>query len=128
MSFLCSQADRARAVGRRFRPVLGLLLALMFAPAAQALDEVSLQLKWLHQFQFAGYYAAVEKGFYRDAGLEVRILPGGPDVDVVGDVVAGRVDFGVGTSSVLVDRARGRKVVALAAVFQHSAAVMLVPR
>jgi two-component system, sensor histidine kinase and response regulator len=105
-----------------------LLFALLFAPAAQALDRVTLQLKWHHQFQFAGYYAAAERGFYRDAGLDVTIVPGGPNVDVIGNVVEGRADFGVGTSGALIDRAGGRQVVVLAAVFQHSPAIVLVPR
>jgi PAS domain S-box-containing protein len=95
---------------------------------SQALDRVTLQLKWLHQFQFAGYYAALEKGFYREAGLEVQIREGGPNVDAIEDVVAGRADFGVGTSGALIARARGKEVVVLAAVFQHSPAILLVPR
>ena len=45
-------------------------IAVLAASPAFALDKVSLQLKWKHQFQFAGYYAALEKGFYRDAGFE----------------------------------------------------------
>ena len=52
------------------------LMALASQPAA-ALDQVSLQLKWKHQFQFAGYYAALERGFYRDA--IARIFSGMPD-------------------------------------------------
>ena len=89
---------------------------------------MTLQLKWHHQFQFAGYYAALEKGFYRDAGLEVEIREGGPNVDAIDDVVTGRADFGVGTSGALIARARGQPVVVLAAVFQHSPAILLVPR
>ena len=81
--------DTPRAAGRRWL-LIAPLAALLFAPAAQALDKAILQLKWHHQFQFAGYYAAVEKGFYREAGLDVTIVPGGPKVDVVGELVAGR--------------------------------------
>jgi ABC-type nitrate/sulfonate/bicarbonate transport system substrate-binding protein len=103
-------------------------MTLVVASAAQALDAVTLQLKWHHQFQFAGYYAALEKGFYRDAGLEVAIREGGPNVDAIEDVIAGRADFGVGTSGALIARARGREVVVFAAVFQHSPAILLVPR
>ena len=95
---------------------------------SQALDRVTLQLKWLHQFQFAGYYAALEKGFYREAGLDVQIREGGPNVDAIEDVVTGRADFGVGTSGALIARAQGKEVVVLAAVFQHSPAILLVPR
>ena len=97
-------------------------------PESQALDRVTLQLKWLHQFQFAGYYAALEKGFYREAGLDVQIREGGPNVDAIEDVVTGRADFGVGTSGALIARAQGKEVVVLAAVFQHSPAILLVPR
>ena len=50
---------------------------------SQALDRVTLQLKWLHQFQFAGYYAALEKGFYREAGFDVQIREGGPNVNLL---------------------------------------------
>ena len=95
---------------------------------SQALDRVTLQLKWLHQFQFAGYYAALEKGFYREVGLDVQIREGGPNVDAIEDVVTGRADFGVGTSGALIARAQGKEVVVLAAVFQHSPAILLVPR
>ena len=62
---------------------LCLMVVLVFGRVMPALclDHVSLQLKWKHQFQFAGYYAALEKGFYRDAGLDVEIREGGPDID-----------------------------------------------
>jgi class 3 adenylate cyclase/ABC-type nitrate/sulfonate/bicarbonate transport system substrate-binding protein len=103
-------------------------LALLAASPAWALDHVTLQLKWKHQFQFAGYYAALEKGFYRDAGLDVEIREGGPDVDAAKAMAAGGADFGVCTSGVLLDRANGRDLVVLAVVFQHSAAIILVPR
>ena len=76
------------------------LLLLASHPAA-ALDQVSLQLKWKHQFQFAGYYAAVEQGYYRNAGLDVSVREGGPDIDVTEAVASGQADFGVCSSSVL---------------------------
>ena len=50
------------------------------AVSAQAADGVTIQLKWVAQAQFAGYFVAKEKGFYKDAGLDVTIKPGGPDV------------------------------------------------
>ena len=105
-------------------------VAIVLLPSLnlQALDTVTLQLKWHHQFQFAGYYVALEKGYYRDVGLDVKILEGGPDVNAVDGVVSGRVNFGVGTSGVLISRARGQKVVVLASIFQHSPSIILVPR
>ena len=103
-------------------------LVLAAAHPAAALDAVSIQLKWKHQFQFAGYYQAVEQGFYRDAGLDVTILEGGPDIDVSEVVAGGKADFGVCSASVLRDWAAGRRLVVLAAIFQRSAAVILVAR
>src|SRR3982074_1727461 len=58
---------------------LGMTIGLSFA-TAQAADPVTIQLKWVSQAQFAGYIVAKEKGFYKDAGLDVTIKPGGPDV------------------------------------------------
>jgi class 3 adenylate cyclase/ABC-type nitrate/sulfonate/bicarbonate transport system substrate-binding protein len=103
-----------------------LMIALPLAPAF-ALDHVSLQLKWMHQFQFAGYYAAIEQGFYRDRGIEVEVREGGPNIDAGETVAAGRSDFGVCTTSVLVNPVKRANNVVLAVIFQHSAAVILVP-
>ena len=80
-------------------------IALLLATPASALDKVSLQLKWKHQFQFAGYYMALEKGFYRDAGLDVEIREGGPGIDAAKDLEDGKADFGVCTTSVLLAKA-----------------------
>jgi len=93
--------------------------------AAPALTKVTLQLKWKHQFQFAGYYMALEKGLYKEAGLEVTIVPGGPTVDVVKQVLEKKADFGVGTSALLLDFAAGKPVVVLGVVYQHSPLVLL---
>ena len=118
------------------RPNLALLkrlivvasLVLAASHPAAALDAVSMQLKWKHQFQFAGYYQALEQGFYRDAGLDVTIREGGPDIDVSEAVAGGKADFGVCSASVLRDWGAGRRLVVLAAIFQRSAAVILVAR
>src|SRR3954468_14454347 len=60
---------------------LGLAVALVAgASFAQAQDKVTIQLKWVAQAQFAGYYVAKAKGFYKDANLDVTIKPGGPDI------------------------------------------------
>lgn len=88
--------------------------------------DVRIQLKWFHQFQFAGYYAAIEKGYFRDAGLNVTLLEGGPHINPTEQVLAGKADFGVGTSGLLVTRSRGKPVVAVAAIFQHSPYILIV--
>src|SRR5712672_4516198 len=110
------------------RLIVGASLALAASHPAVALEAVSLQLKWKHQFQFAGYYQALEQGLYRDAGLDVTIREGGPDVDVSEAVAGGKADFGVCSSSVLRDWAAGRRLVVLAAIFQRSPAVIMVAR
>ena len=90
-----------------------------------ALEQVTLQLKWRHQFQFAGYYAAQQQGYYRDAGLDVTIKPATPGKDPVLDVINGKAEYGVGTSSLLLLRNAGKPVVALAVIFQHSPYILL---
>src|SRR6266702_5524895 len=103
-------------------------LVLLASHPAAALESVSLQLKWKHQFQFAGHYAALEQGFYRDAGLDVTIREGGPDIDVAKAVASGKADFGVCNAGVLREWTMGRRLVVLAVIFQRSPAVILVPR
>ena len=97
------------------------------AHPANALEQASLQLKWKHQFQFAGYYAALEKGFYREHGLDVEIREGGPGVDAGTEVAYGAADFGVCTTSVLTNGIERRNNVVIGVIFQHSAAIILVP-
>jgi ABC-type nitrate/sulfonate/bicarbonate transport system substrate-binding protein/signal transduction histidine kinase len=89
-------------------------------PATKPVEKVTLQLKWLHCFQFAGYYAALEQGYYRDAGLEVTINEGKPEQNLIDKVLRGETEFGVGTSDLLLLRAKQEKVVVLAVIFQHS--------
>jgi ABC-type nitrate/sulfonate/bicarbonate transport system substrate-binding protein len=110
------------------RLVMAACLVLLTSHPAAALDSASLQLKWKHQFQFAGYYQALEQGFYRDVGLDVAIREGGPGIDVAEAVAGGKADFGVCTASVLRDWAAARRLVVLAAIFQRSPAVILVAR
>lgn len=102
------------------------VMMLAGAAAAQPADRVRLQLKWTHQFQFAGYYAALAQGYYREAGLEVELVEAQPGRDPTAEVLAGRAQYGVGNSDLLLFRHRGEPVVLLAAVFQHSPMVLLV--
>jgi signal transduction histidine kinase len=105
---------------------VGLILAAnATAVAAADLERVTLQLKWKHQFQFAGYYAAIAQGYYRAAGLEVVLREAEPGHDPADAVLNGTADFGVGTSELVLLRAAGKPVVALAAIFQHSPLVLL---
>jgi len=89
------------------------------------LQTVVLQLKWTHQFQFAGYYAALEKGFYKQAGLDVQIVEGSSNVDPAQQVLQGKATFGIASSDLLLWKAKGFPVVSLAAIYQHSPLVIL---
>ncbi|MCJ7799526.1 MAG: ABC transporter substrate-binding protein [Polaromonas sp.] len=95
------------------------------ASADPPAERVTLQLKWRHQFQFAGYYAAWEKGFYHDEGLDVTILEGGADKPPIAQVLSGAAQFSIGDSDLLINRINGQPLVALAAVFQHSPYVIM---
>jgi PAS domain S-box-containing protein len=101
-----------------------LALACWLQPAAAA-EKVSIQLKWQHQFQFAGYYAAQDQGYYRDAGLDVTLVEARQGQDPLQNVTEGRAQYGVGNSTLLLARGMGQPVVVLASVFQHSPAALL---
>ncbi|NCC39158.1 MAG: diguanylate cyclase [Gammaproteobacteria bacterium] len=90
------------------------------------MEIVTLQLKWTHAFQFAGYYAALSQGYYREAGLDVRLLEASPGIDPLESVLSGQAQYGVGTSSLLLARQAGQPVVVLAVIFQHSPLVLVV--
>lgn len=98
---------------------------LLLAGSGHAAEAVTLQLKWTHAFQFAGYYAAIEQGYYRAAGLDVTLLEAAPGVDPVRQVLQGAADFGVGSSSLLLSRNAGAPVVVLGVIFQHSPLVLV---
>ncbi|MEG3638526.1 ABC transporter substrate-binding protein [Magnetococcus sp. PR-3] len=118
----------ARTLGLAFISLLLLLTAMpsksMGAPSD--LDPITFQLRWKHQFQFAGYYAAVQQGYYRDAGLDVRIKEGAPGRTPVEEVLAGRAQYGEANSELLYHRLIGKPLIALAAIYQHSPSVLLV--
>mgnify|MGYP000238062494 CR=1 FL=1 len=88
-------------------------------------DKVSLQLLWLDQFQFAGYYIAKEKGFYQDVGLDVEIKKFKHNVNIVEEVTTNRAQYGVGRASLIVDKSEGKDIIALAAIFQSSPLTLL---
>ena len=84
-------------------------------------EKIVLQLKWKHQFQFAGYYAAIEKGYYSEAGLDVVLKEGGgPGIYTLNEVINGHADYGIGMADIIIARQKGKPVVLLAAIFQHS--------
>ncbi len=107
-----------------FRNIVLFICLFVLGPFIQAADKVVLQLKWEHQFQFAGYYAADWQGFYRDEGLEVEIRSAvGPDKKIISpnqELMTGNAQFAVGALDILLGRADGMSPVVLAPIFQKS--------
>ena len=97
-----------------------LLLGCQLKPG-QPPDEVALQLKGIHQAQFAGFYLAQEKGYYSQENIRVTFLEGEKDLAIVQRVVYGPADFGVvAPESILIARGQGQPVTALAAIYRQS--------
>lgn len=96
-------------------------------PAASGqMTKVKLQVKWVHQAQFAGYYVAFDKGYYKDMGLDVEILPGGPDIVPSQKVLTGAADIGVDwVGSLLANRDKGQPLVDIGQFYQSSGLVMI---
>ena len=87
----------------------------------EAADKVTLQLKWVTQAQFAGYYAAAEEGYFEDEGLDVTIRPGGPDIVPEQVVLGGQAEFGINwLDNTLATRDKGQNIVNIAQVFTRS--------
>src|SRR5467141_3685353 len=104
-------------------------LALMaLAGSAAGADPLVLQLHGPAQFEFAGYYAALWQGFYKEAGLEVEIRPGAgreqTPIDPVRELTEGRAQFGTGGTELVIRAAQGLPVVVLAPIFQQSGAAV----
>ena len=106
------------------KKTLGLALATLFALSAggaHAQDKLTLQLKWVTQSQFAGYYVAKDKGFYKDAGLDVTVKAGGPDINPSQVIAGGGADVIVDwMPSALATREKGVPIVNISQVFQRS--------
>ncbi|MCG2586298.1 PAS domain S-box protein [Massilia sp. TS11] len=99
---------------------------LAAAPArAAAPEKLRIQLKWLHEWQFAGFYAALEQGYYREAGLDVSLVEGSSTEDPAAEVLHGRAEYGISNTNLLIQRAQGFPLVVLSTIFQHSPAILL---
>ena len=92
---------------------------------ANSLQKTSIQLMWLDQFEFAGFYVAKEKGFYQELGLDVEIKKFDANINLTNEVLDGKSDFGLNSSSLVIDKAQGKEVVILGTIFQSSPLVLL---
>lgn len=104
------------------------MFAIQSAKSHDILGEhsnVKIKLKWLHQFQFAGYYAAHIKGYYKEAGLNVEIIEGTSNSAPIQYVLKDSAEYGISASDLIESRATGKPIVLLAAIFQHSPYVII---
>jgi signal transduction histidine kinase/ActR/RegA family two-component response regulator len=89
------------------------------------LEDVSVQLKWFHQFQFAGIYMAKEKGYYKKHGLNVTIKERDPNKNNIMQVIDGEAEYGLADPAILRYRAEGLPVKVIAAIFQSNPMVLI---
>ena len=92
---------------------------------SENLKKITIQLSWFDQFQFAGYYMAKEKGFYKELGLDVEIKPFEFGIDIPKEVSDGKIDFAVGRETLILERTKNRNIVALYALFQASPLILM---
>jgi polar amino acid transport system substrate-binding protein len=104
-----------------------LLLFLIFVTSldAQSNEKVTLYLDWLNQFQFAGYYIAKEKGYYNAVGLDVDIKEFNSNSNVLKEVMETEATYGVGKSSLIIDKFNGNDLILLSAIYQASPLVLM---
>jgi len=108
------------------RLILILFAAVLPLGNLAAAESVTLQLKWKHQFQFAGYYMALEKGFYKDAGFDVKLKENEMGKAPIQQLVSGKADYAVVDSGALLAYAAGAPIKVMAAIFQHSPLALIV--
>ena len=84
------------------------------------IEKIKLQLQWQHQFQFAGFYAAKEKGFYKDLGLDVEFIEFNPKTNVVDEVLVGNTDYALTYSSLFSSFIQGKSLVFISNFFKQS--------
>lgn len=115
----------------RFKLVIFLTLAVFTAACSQgerqtSAEKVTLQLKWNHQAQFAGFYVAKDKGFYRDENINISFLEGGADVDAATSIMSGKADFAIlSPDYILIKQSENIPLTAVAVIYRKSAVVYL---
>ncbi len=100
-----------------------MLASLLFSQ--EKLQKVSIQLNWKNQFEFAGFYIAKEKGFYKEAGLEVDIKELDKNTNILKDVLSNKSTFGIGYPTLILNKSKGKDIVLLAAILQSSPHVLV---
>lgn len=107
------------------RTLFLILSFLLLVGNAAAVEKVSLQLKWHHQFQFAGYYAALEQGYFAAEGLQVELRERDLNANNILQVLNGEADYGIADSVLLLYQEQGAGLRIVAPIFQHSPNVII---
>ena len=102
-----------------------LFLHLSLYAKNESLEKVTLQLQWKHQFEFAGFYAAKEKGFYADAGLDVTFVEFDKNTNITDEVLKGNAQYGLTYSSIIAEYLENKPLVLLANFFKQSPLVLV---
>ena len=103
------------------------VIGLSSVSNASEKESVTLQLKWKHQFQFAGFYAAQKMGYFAEEGLDVTINEVSTERSASETVLSGQAQYGISDSSLVLSRLQGRPLVIVATIFQHSPLVLITP-
>lgn len=114
-----------RAFSYGFRWLFVMAMCIVNIAYARVDTSIRVQLAWQHQFEFAGFYAAVEQGFYRSEGLDVELVAASSETDVLTEVISGRAHFGLMNSELVLHRMQGQAVLMLANFFKNSPLVLV---
>jgi polar amino acid transport system substrate-binding protein len=98
---------------------------LLLANQTDDLKKVTLQLEWKHQFEFAGFYAAIEKGYYKDVGLELEIKEFQEGINITQEVLSGNATFGISSSALILEKLNKKPVVLIASYFKQNALALV---
>ena len=101
------------------------LLLLLLCSSWVAAEDISIHLKWYHKFQFAGYYAAQQQGYFAEEGYNVTLVEGGPNTNHLHQIINGSSQYGVLGSEALISLAMGSPIVIVASIFQHAPEVLM---
>ena len=105
--------------------ILFIVIFLCSSLISKELKEVSLQLPWKYQFQFAGYIMAKEKGFYKDIGLDVALKEWDENIDVINGLNDNKIEYAVVRPTSMIDISKGKELIYLATIFQSSPLVLV---
>jgi polar amino acid transport system substrate-binding protein len=107
------------------KKLLIIFILLLLCLNASEKEKVTLYIDWLNQFQFAGYYIAKEKGYYSELGIDVDIVEYSHNQNITDNVTKNSTNYGIGKSSLIIDKFNGNNIIFLSSLFQNSPLVLI---